>query len=68
MLQWASFVPAADEAYKKLVEAEFMKNTNAQVTVEFVNANDLQPKIGAAIQSGSGPDLVLFQYNWAHIY
>ena len=68
VLQWQSFIPEYDAFFKKQIEDDFMKNTGAQVSIEFVNANDLQPKIAAAIQSGSGPDLVLFQYNWAHIY
>lgn len=68
VLQWTSFVPAADEFFKKQLSDDFTKKTGINVTLETVNANDLQPKIGAAIQSGSGPDLVLLQYNWAHIY
>src|SRR5207248_8133390 len=68
VLQWQSFIPDADPFFKKQIEDDFMKNTGANVTIEFVNANDLQPKIAAAIQSGSGPDLIQFQYNWQHIY
>jgi len=36
--------------------------------LETINANDLQPRITAAIQSGSGADIFMFQYNWAHLY
>jgi multiple sugar transport system substrate-binding protein len=68
VLQWQSFVPDADPFFKKQIEDGFMKDTGAQVSIEFVNANDLQPKIGASIQSGSGPDIVQFQYNWPHLY
>ena len=68
VLQWQSFVPEADELFKRQIQDGFMKETGAQVSIEFVNANDLQPKIAAAIQSGSGPDIVQFQYNWPHIY
>jgi multiple sugar transport system substrate-binding protein len=68
VLQWQSFVPDSDPFFKKQIEDDFMKETGARVTIEFVNANDLQPKIAAAIQSGSGPDVIQFQYNWAHIY
>jgi multiple sugar transport system substrate-binding protein len=68
VLQWQSFIPDADPFFKKQIEDDFMKNTGANVTIEFVNANDLQPKISAAIQSGSGPDVIQFQYNWAHLY
>jgi multiple sugar transport system substrate-binding protein len=68
VLQWASFIPEADPFFKKQIEDDFMKDTGAQVTIEFVNADDLQPKINAAVQSGSGPDVIQFQYNWQHIY
>ena len=68
VLQWASFIPEADPFFKKQIEDGFMKDTGAQVTIEFVNADDLQPKINAAVQSGSGPDIIQFQYNWQHIY
>jgi multiple sugar transport system substrate-binding protein len=68
VLQWQSFIPDADPFFQKQIEEDFMRNTGARVTIEFVNANDLQPKIAAAIQSGSGPDVIQFQYNWQHIY
>ena len=68
VLQWSSFIPEADPFFKKQIEDDFMKQTGARVTIEFVNADDLQPKINAAVQAGSGPDLIQFQYNWQHIY
>ena len=68
VLQWQSFIPDQDALFKQQIEDGFMKDTGAQVSIEFVNANDLQPKIGASIQSGTGPDIVQFQYNWQHIY
>jgi multiple sugar transport system substrate-binding protein len=55
-LQWASFIPTAD------------KETGANVTIEFVNANDIQPKASASIQAGTGPDIISFRDNWAHTY
>jgi multiple sugar transport system substrate-binding protein len=67
-LQWASFIPTADAFLKKQIEDGFMKETGAQVSVEFVNANDVQPKTSAAIQAGVGPDVISFRDNWAHTY
>jgi len=67
-LQWASFIPTADAFLKKQIEEGFMKETGAQVTVEFVNANDIQPKASASIQAGTGPDIISFRDNWAHTY
>jgi multiple sugar transport system substrate-binding protein len=67
-LQWASFIPTADAFLKKQIEDGFMKETGATVYVEFVNANDVQPKTSAAIQAGTGPDVISFRDNWAHTY
>ena len=68
VLQWTSFVPAADELFKKQLVEGFTQTTGAQVNLELVNANDLQPKTAAAIQSGSGPDIIQLQHNQVHIY
>src|SRR2546430_12907547 len=38
------------------------------VTLETINANDLQARITAAIQSGSGADIILMLHNWPHLY
>ena len=67
-LGWASFIPTADAFVKKQIEEGFMKETGATVSVEFVNANDIQPKMAASIQTGSGPDIVHIRDNWAHTY
>lgn len=67
-VQWASFIPTADAFLKKQIEEGFMKETGAMVNVEFVNANDIQAKMSAAIQAGTGPDVVSFRDNWAHTY
>src|SRR5262249_40453765 len=37
-------------------------------TLETINANDLQPRITAAISSGSGADIFHLLHNWAHLY
>jgi len=67
MVRWVDFVPAADEALKKQA-VEAGKALGAEITVETINANDLQPRITAAISSGSGADIFLLQHNLAHLY
>src|SRR5439155_20172197 len=47
---------------------EARKALGAEITVETVNANDIQPRITAAISSGSGADIFLLQHNLAHLY
>jgi multiple sugar transport system substrate-binding protein len=64
----AGFIPESDPFFKKQVEEGFNKETGAQVTVEAVGNNDVQPKIAASIQAGTGPDIVLLGHNWAHLY
>jgi multiple sugar transport system substrate-binding protein len=44
------------------------KALGAEVVFEFINANDIQPRITAAIQSGSGPDIIHMLHNWPHLY
>ena len=68
MLQWSNFVPSTDVLLKKMIEDDFMKNTGAVVNIEFIDQNTIAPKIAAAIQSGSGPDIIQFAHNWPHQY
>jgi multiple sugar transport system substrate-binding protein len=67
MVRWVDFVPAADEALKKQA-VEAGKALGAEITVETINANDIQPRLTAAISSGSGADIFLLQHNLAHLY
>src|SRR2546430_11604451 len=61
---WSSDVCSSD--LRQMPEAS--KALGAEVVFETINANDLQARITAAIQSGAGADIFNFQYNWAHLY
>src|SRR5256714_8206757 len=63
MVRWVDFIPEADVELKRQAP-EASKALGAEVTFEFINANDLQPRITAAIQSGSGADIFQMLYNW----
>ncbi len=65
--RWVDFIPACDVELKKMA-GEASKLLGADVQFEFINANDLQPRITAAIQSGSGPDVFHMLHNWPHLY
>jgi multiple sugar transport system substrate-binding protein len=67
ILRWNDFIPEADVELKRQAP-EASKALGAEVTFEFINANDLQPRITAAIQSGSGADIIMMQWNWPHLY
>src|SRR5881275_1590197 len=67
VVRWVDFIPEADVELKRQAP-EASKALGAEVTFEFINANDLQPRITAAIQSGSGADIFIMLYNWAQLY
>ena len=67
-LRWADFVPASDVLLKGQITQECKKATGITLKVETVNANDLQSRITAAIQSGTGADVIMAFGNWPQLY
>src|ERR1043166_8948898 len=57
VLRWVDFIPACDVELKKQA-GEASKLLGAEVQFEFINANDLQARVTAAIQAASGPDII----------
>jgi multiple sugar transport system substrate-binding protein len=68
LLRWNDFIPACDVILRQQLLPEANKLLGADVQMETINANDLQPRITAAIQSGSGADIVMTLHNWPHLY
>ena len=58
-LRWSDFVPASDVFLKGEIVKLCEKDLGMKLTVETINANDIQARITAAIQSGSGPDIFM---------
>src|SRR5437867_9485388 len=67
ILEWVSFVPASDVEFKRLA-AEFGKLAGVEMTVDLINMNDLNPRIASAIETKSGPDIIMMINNWSHLY
>src|SRR5512144_344393 len=67
IVRWVDFIPACDVELKRQA-GDAGKALGAEVVFEFINANDLQARITAAIQSGSGPDIIQMLHNWPHLY
>src|SRR5437867_3697078 len=61
VVRWVDFIPEADVELKRQAP-EASKALGAEVQFEFINANDLQPRITAGIQSGSGADIFQMLY------
>lgn len=67
-LRWADFVPSSDVLLKGEITKLCEKDLGMKLTVETINANDIQARITAAIQSGSGPDIFMTLNNWPQLY
>jgi multiple sugar transport system substrate-binding protein len=68
LLHWTSFVSEEDTWFKQTLVNDWAKPNGVDLTVELVSANEAQPKIVAALQAGGGPDMMLLQWTWAHLY
>ena len=67
-LRWNDFVPASDQLLRREILPEAEKALGMKINFETVNANDLQPRITSAIQSGAGPDLIMLNNNHPQLY
>ena len=67
-LRWADFVPASDVLLKGAIVQQCQKDLGIKLTVETINANDIQARVTSAIQSGTGPDIIMGLNNWPQLY
>ena len=66
-LAWSNFIPPADDLTRELAAA-FEQETGVSVRFETINQNDLQARAAAAIEGGTGPDILQLHWNHAHLY
>ena len=67
-LRYVDFVPASDTLLKEQLVPQCEKALGLKLNLETVNANEIQKRITAAIQSGSGPDIFYMIGNWPQLY
>ena len=67
VLEWSSFVAPADVERDRQA-AEFGKQAGVKVTIEHINANDLPARATAAIEGGTGPDIIQLFGNYPLLY
>ena len=68
LLRWSSFVPKEDAWFTEVVKKQWAEPNGVDLVVEFVAPNDVQPKVSVALESGTGPDIVMLMHNQAHLY
>ena len=66
ILQGTYFIAPAQDLYKRQAE-EWGKESGVQMSADFLNWPDLQPKIAAAIQAG-GVDIVELWPSWNYLH
>ena len=66
ILQGTYFIAPAQDLYKGQAE-EWGKKNGVEMSADFLNWPDLQPKIAAAIQAG-GVDIVELWPSWNYLY
>src|SRR5919201_2695270 len=67
-LRWNDFVPASDQLLRKELLPAAEKALGIKINLETINGNDLQPRITSAIQSGTGPDVIMLFNNHPNLY
>ncbi len=67
-VRWSDFVPASDVYLKGPFTEQCQKDLGIKLTVETINANDIQARVTSAIQSGAGPDIFYLLLNWPLLY
>jgi len=67
-LRWNDFVPSSDEVLRKQIIPDCEKALGIKLNIEMINGNDIQARTTAAIQSGTGPDVICALNNWAQLY
>ena len=67
LLHRVDFIPQGEAELKRQL-ADYGRQMKMDVVLETINENDLQTRITAAMQSGSGPDIVQMLHNWPHLY
>jgi multiple sugar transport system substrate-binding protein len=67
-LRWNDFVPSSDKLLREQIVPAAAKDLGITLNIEMINGNDIQARTTAAIQSGTGPDVICALNNWAQLY
>jgi len=67
ILQASYFVPAGQEFFTQMAE-EWGGQNDVAVTTDYIAWPDLQPRIAAAVEGGSGADIIEMWDIWPYLY
>ena len=61
-------MPVSDQLLKGKIKDECQKALGITLNIETINGDGIQARITSAIQSKSGPDIMMAASNWAQLY
>ncbi len=64
----SAFVKEFDDYFTSTLAPAYQKETGVVVNYDPVSVGSLQTKVTAAIETKSGPDLGVLEFNWAFLY
>ena len=67
-LKFVDFVPVSDQLLRGKITDECQKALGIKLEVETINGDGVQARITSAIQSRTGPDILMAVNNWAQLY
>jgi len=67
ILAGSYFVPEGQDFFDQQCK-EWGSQNGVEVTTDYINWPDIQAKVSAAVESGSGPDIVELRETWPYLY
>src|SRR5712691_4797590 len=64
----SDYVPASDQLIRTKINEQCQKDLGIKINLEGVDGLTIQARVTAAVQSGSGPDIIQAITNWAQLY
>ncbi len=67
-LKFVDFVPVSDQLLRGKIAEQCRKDLGIKLEVETINGDAVQARITSAIQSATGPDILMAVNNWPQLY
>src|SRR5271166_2969859 len=67
-LKFVDFVPVSDKLLRSKISDQAQKDLGIKLEVETINGDGVQARITSAIQSKTGPDILMAVNNWSQLY
>src|SRR5216684_2063268 len=64
----SDYVPASDQLIRTKINEQCQKDLGIKINLEGVDGLTIQARVTAAVQAGSGPDIIQAITNWAQLY